>query len=96
MQARPRKSASRGQHHFWLGHRREPGEPDSRDRNRHSFGRDSIHEVPPLEKVGTGTDDEPFTVLQYMGIKNGKSKTGREFELDEENLDVPTFLRTQG
>ncbi len=59
------------------------------------FGREAIREVPPLEAEATGTDGKKVSPLDYVRLKSGGGQAGAAYELEEDDLDVPTFLRKQ-
>lgn len=59
------------------------------------FGREAIREVPPLEAEATGTDGKKVSPLDYVRLKSGGGQAGASYELEEDDLDVPTFLRKQ-
>ena len=59
------------------------------------FGREAIREVPPLEAEATGTDGKKISPLDYVRLKSGGAQAGAAYELEEDDLDVPTFLRKQ-
>ena len=59
------------------------------------FGRETIREVPPLEAEATGTDGKKISPLDYVRLKSGGAQDGAAYELEEDDLDVPTFLRKQ-
>ena len=59
------------------------------------FGRESIREVPPLEAEATGTEGGKISVPAYIRLKNNKPQSSVPYELEDDDLDVPTFLRKQ-
>ena len=59
------------------------------------FGRESIREVPPLEAEATGTEGGKISVPAYIRLKNTKTQSGVPDNLEDDDLDVPTFLRKQ-
>ncbi len=58
------------------------------------FGHEAIREVPRPESQATGTDGARISVPTWIRI-NKKSQMGSAFELEEDELEVPTFLRNQ-
>ena len=59
------------------------------------FGREAIREVPPLEaEAATGTDGKRISPVDYMRLKSGAPQADA-YELEEDDLDVPSFLRKQ-
>ena len=60
------------------------------------FGRsDTIREVPPLETESTGTEGRKLSVPAYVRAKNVRKESALSYQLEDEELDVPTFLRKQ-
>ncbi len=60
------------------------------------FGRsDAIREVPPLETESTGTEGRKLSVPAYVRAKNVRKESALSYQLEDEELDVPTFLRKQ-
>ncbi len=59
------------------------------------FGRESIREVPPLESEATGTVGGKISVPAYIRMKNNGASSGVTDNLEDDDLDVPTFLRRQ-
>jgi cell division protein FtsZ len=60
------------------------------------FGKgEGIREVPPLEVESTGTDGRKLSVPAYVRAKSGRKDSALSYQLEDEELDVPTFLRKQ-
>ncbi len=59
------------------------------------FGRESLREVPRVEAEATGTDGRKLSVPAYVRMKNSKKDAALSYQLEEDDLDVPTFLRKQ-
>jgi len=59
------------------------------------FGRDSLKAVEPAEGEATGTDGRNLSVPAYVRMKNVRKEGTLSYQLDDEDLDVPTFLRKQ-
>lgn len=60
------------------------------------FGRgEAVREVPPLEVESTGTDGRKLSVPAYVRAKSVKKDSALSYQLEDEELDVPTFLRKQ-
>ncbi len=60
------------------------------------FGRnDAIREVPLLETESTGTEGRKLSVPAYVRAKNVRKESTLSYQLEDEELDVPTFLRKQ-
>ncbi|MFC1490985.1 cell division protein FtsZ [Nitrospinota bacterium] len=76
-------------------------DPSMRDRIRVTviatgFGQGSgIREVPRLETESTGTDGRKLDVPAYVRAKGNKKDSALSYQLDDDDLDVPTFLRKQ-
>ena len=54
-----------------------------------------IREVPPIENESTGTDGRKLSVPAYVRAKGNKKDTALSYQLGDDELDVPTFLRKQ-
>ncbi len=60
------------------------------------FGRgEAIREVPPLEVESTGTEGRKLSVPAYVRAKSVRKNSALSYQLEDEELDVPTFLRKQ-
>ena len=60
------------------------------------FGQGSaIREVAPLAAESTGTDGRKLSVPAYVRARGNKKDSALSYQLDEDDLDVPTFLRKQ-
>ncbi|MEE9276271.1 MAG: cell division protein FtsZ, partial [bacterium] len=57
------------------------------------FGRESLKAVEPAEGKATGTDGRNLSVPAYVRMKNVRKEGTLSYQLDDEDLDVPTFLR---
>ncbi len=60
------------------------------------FGQEKLKAVaPPVESEATGTDGKNLAVPAYVRIKNAKKEGTLSYQMEEEDLDIPTFLRKQ-
>lgn len=60
------------------------------------FGKgETIREVPPLEAESTGTDGKKLSVPAYVRAKSIRKESALSYQLEDDELDVPTFLRKQ-
>ncbi|MBT3352736.1 MAG: cell division protein FtsZ [Nitrospinaceae bacterium] len=55
----------------------------------------AIREVPPLANESTGTDGRKLSVPAYVRAKGNRKDSSMSYQLDDDELDVPTFLRKQ-
>ncbi|MEK6709622.1 MAG: cell division protein FtsZ [Nitrospinota bacterium] len=60
------------------------------------FGRaETLREVPRAEVEATGTDGRKLSVPAYVRMRTNKKDAALSYQLEEDDLDVPTFLRKQ-
>ena len=60
------------------------------------FGQGSvIKEVPEMANESTGTDGRKLSVPAYVRAKGNRKDSSMSYSLDDDELDVPTFLRKQ-
>lgn len=60
------------------------------------FGRgEAVREVPSLEVESTGTEGRKLSVPAYVRAKSVRKDSALSYQLEDEELDVPTFLRKQ-
>ena len=59
------------------------------------FGRENLREVPRAEVEATGTDGRKLSVPAYVRMRTNKKDAALSYQLEEDDLDVPTFLRKQ-
>jgi len=60
------------------------------------FGQGSvIKEVPKIANESTGTDGRKLSVPAYVRAKGNRKDSSMSYSLDDDELDVPTFLRKQ-
>ncbi len=60
------------------------------------FGRgEAVREVPSLEVESTGTEGRKLSVPAYVRAKSVRKDAALSYQLEDEELDVPTFLRKQ-
>ncbi|MDA1000472.1 MAG: cell division protein FtsZ [bacterium] len=59
------------------------------------FGRESLKAVAKAEIEATGTDGKKLSVPAYVRLKNNRKEGTLSYQLEDEDLDVPTFLRKQ-
>ena len=48
-----------------------------------------------MEAEATGTEGGKISVPAYIRLKNNKTQSGVPDNLEDDDLDVPTFLRKQ-
>lgn len=59
------------------------------------FGRESLKSVETAQAEATGTDGRKLSIPAYVRLKNNRKEGTLSYQLDDEDLDVPTFLRKQ-
>jgi cell division protein FtsZ len=60
------------------------------------FGRgEAVREVPPLEVESTGTEGRKLSVPAYVRAKSMRKDSALTYQFEDDELDVPTFLRKQ-
>lgn len=60
------------------------------------FGQEKLKAVAQAsESEATGTDGKNLSVPAYVRIKNAKKEGTLSYQMDDEDLDIPTFLRKQ-
>lgn len=60
------------------------------------FGRgEAVREVPPLEAESTGTEGRKLSVPAYVRAKSMRKESAMSYQFEDDELDVPTFLRKQ-